>query len=218
MNTLEEQKRYYRERAAEYDDWWFRRGRYDEGADANARWFADAAEVEHALHEFGAHGDVLELACGTGQWTRHLAPTAQRLVAVDAAPEVLELNRSRVGDERVEYIEADLFEWQAPEAAFDACIFGFWLSHVPDDHFDGFWSRVRTALRPGGRIFLVDSARVRETHGELQVRTLADGREFTIVKRYFEPDELAQQLRSIGWEADLQLTANGSFLYGTVRS
>lgn len=34
---LEEQIEYYRARAAEYDDWWFRRGRYDRGADANRR-------------------------------------------------------------------------------------------------------------------------------------------------------------------------------------
>ncbi len=67
---LAEQARYYRERAGEYDDWWFRRGRYDRGADANARWFADAAEVEDALERFQPSGQVLELACGTGLWTR----------------------------------------------------------------------------------------------------------------------------------------------------
>ena len=37
---------YYRKRAGEYDDWWFRRGRYDHGPDANALWFADAGEVQ----------------------------------------------------------------------------------------------------------------------------------------------------------------------------
>ena len=42
---LAEQAHYYRERAGEYDDWWFRRGRYDHGPETNARWFADAAEV-----------------------------------------------------------------------------------------------------------------------------------------------------------------------------
>jgi len=43
---LAEQARYYRERAGEYDDWWFRRGRYDRGADANARWFALLGESQ----------------------------------------------------------------------------------------------------------------------------------------------------------------------------
>jgi SAM-dependent methyltransferase len=218
VSVVDEQKRYYRERAAEYDDWWFRRGRYDEGAEENARWFADAAEVEAALDRFAAHGDVLELACGTGLWTRHLARTAQRLVAVDAAPEVLALNRERVGNADVEYVEADLFEWDPPQHTFDSCVFGFWLSHVPEERFDAFWSRVRIALRPDARVFFVDSGLQRETHGELQVRTLADGREFTIVKRYFEPGELTQRLARLGWDAELQLSANRSFLYGTVRS
>lgn len=63
---LAEQARYYRERAGEYEDWWFRRGRYDHGPEANARWFADAAEVQDALERFGPAGDILELACGTG--------------------------------------------------------------------------------------------------------------------------------------------------------
>ncbi len=39
MDTiLEEQKAYYRERAAEYDEWFYRQGRYDHGAaDAGLR-------------------------------------------------------------------------------------------------------------------------------------------------------------------------------------
>ena len=57
---LAEQARYYRERAGEYEDWWFRRGRYDRGADANARWFAEVAEVQNALERFRPAGEVLE--------------------------------------------------------------------------------------------------------------------------------------------------------------
>ena len=38
---LAEQRRYYRERAPEYDDWWFRRGAYALDTETAARWFAD---------------------------------------------------------------------------------------------------------------------------------------------------------------------------------
>jgi demethylmenaquinone methyltransferase/2-methoxy-6-polyprenyl-1,4-benzoquinol methylase len=57
---------YYRERAREYDEWFYRRGRYDHGAEANARWFAEADEVVAALQAFRLEGNLLELAPGTG--------------------------------------------------------------------------------------------------------------------------------------------------------
>ena len=52
------------------------------------------------------------------------------MTAVDAAPEVLAINRARVGDASVRYVEADLFDW-SPDQRYDACVFAFWLSHVP---------------------------------------------------------------------------------------
>jgi ubiquinone/menaquinone biosynthesis C-methylase UbiE len=137
--VLDEQIRYYRARACEYDDWWFRRGRYDHGRDANARWFADQSEVEAALVRFEPTGDVLELACGTGLWTAKLHADARSLTAVDVSPEVLQLAQSRVVDSRVEYVQADLFVWE-PLGNYDVCFFSFWLSHVPEEHFEAFWA------------------------------------------------------------------------------
>ena len=221
-SLLAEQARYYRERASEYDDWWFRRGRYDHGPEANARWFADAARVEAALEGFNPVGDVLELACGTGLWTRRLALHAHHLTALDASGEVLELARARVEDPRVSYVQADLFAWE-PDASYDACFFGFWLSHVPEERFDAFWEKVKRALRPGGRVFFVDSLRsdlasavdhmLPERGTETMLRRLADGREYRIVKRFHEPESLQQRLADLGWSAHVQATPE-FFLYG----
>ena len=214
-SVLDEQKRYYAARAGEYDDWWFRRGRYALAPDEQARWDADAAEAEAALAAFAPQGSVLELAAGTGLWTRHLARTAERLVAVDANDETLAINRGRVEGE-VEYVRADLFSWQ-PEERFDVCFFSFWLSHVPEELFDAFWRLVRSALRPGGRVFLVDSAggeRGRSAGSEHERRQLSDGREYRIVKRYWSPETLAARVRPLGFELDLRVTANHHFLVG----
>ena len=223
MNTdelLAEQVSYYRARAAEYDDWWFRRGRYDYGPEWNGRWFAEVAEVEAALGRFDASGDVLELACGTGIWTRCLACTAARLTAVDASPEVIELNRARVGDAAVEYVQADIFDLRLPDR-YDECFFGFWLSHVPDERFVEFWDGVGRALRPGGRVFFVDSgidrsdrAHTRDRAEQTELRQLADGREFRIVKRYHEPTELEGRLGALGFRVSVSTTARGSMIYG----
>ncbi len=43
--TLNEMVKYYRARANEYDEWFYRRGRFDLGSEANARWFTEAGEV-----------------------------------------------------------------------------------------------------------------------------------------------------------------------------
>jgi demethylmenaquinone methyltransferase/2-methoxy-6-polyprenyl-1,4-benzoquinol methylase len=213
-DLLEEQKRYYAARAPEYDDWWYRRGRYELEPDALARWRADAAEAEAALEAFGPGGRVLELAAGTGIWTRKLVRLADRVVAVDANAETLSLNTPDA-----ELVRADVFEWR-PAERFDLVFFSFWLSHVPEERFDEFWSLVRGALEPGGRVFLVDSGAGDTAHtgtdqaeGE-ETRSLADGRTFRIVKRRRRPDELAERVRPLGFELELRDTANGHFLYG----
>jgi SAM-dependent methyltransferase len=214
-DLVTEQKRYYAERAAEYDDWWYRRGRYELEPDDLARWQADAAEAEAALDAFAPGGSVLELAAGTGIWTRKLLLLAERVVAVDANAETLALNTSAA-----ERMRADVFEWEPPER-FDLVFFSFWLSHVPDERFAEFWSLVRAALAPGGRVFLVDSGAGDTAHtgtdqanGE-ETRSLSDGRTFRIVKRRWTPDELAEHVRSFGFELALHDTANGHFLYGS---
>jgi demethylmenaquinone methyltransferase/2-methoxy-6-polyprenyl-1,4-benzoquinol methylase len=214
-DLLGEQKRYYAERAPEYDDWWYRRGRYELEPDRLARWRDDAAEAEDALEALAPVGSVLELAAGTGIWTRKLVEFAERVVAVDANAETLALNTSDA-----ELVQADVFDWR-PAASFDLVFFSFWLSHVPEERFNEFWKLVRSALGPGGHVFLVDSgagdsARTATDQAEWEeTRSLADGRTFRIVKRRWAPEELAQRVRPLGFELDLRETANRHFLYGS---
>jgi demethylmenaquinone methyltransferase/2-methoxy-6-polyprenyl-1,4-benzoquinol methylase len=213
-DRLGEQKRYYAERAAEYDDWWYRRGRYELEQDALARWQADIAEADAALDELAPLGSVLELAAGTGIWTRKLVRLADRVVAVDANAETLALNTSDA-----DLVRAEVFEWR-PADRFDLVFFSFWLSHVPEERFDEFWSLVRAALAPGGRVFLVDSGAGDTAHTGTdqadweETRSLADGRTFRIVKRRWTPEELADRVRPLGFEFELGETANGHFLVG----
>jgi demethylmenaquinone methyltransferase/2-methoxy-6-polyprenyl-1,4-benzoquinol methylase len=221
---LDEQRAYYRARAREYDQWWERTGRFDRGAEANARWFEEAAVLRRALESFDPRGEVLELACGTGIWTERLVRRADRVVAVDASAEMLAINRNRVGTGLIEYVQADLFEWQPPAGAFDVCFFGFWLSHVPESRFERFWSNVRAALRPGGRVFFVDSARsdrstaadhvLPDEDDETLVRKLNDGREFRIVKRFYAPERLRWRLSELGYDVDVRTTGE-FFIYGS---
>ena len=121
----------------------------------------------------------------------------------------------------VRYVRADLFDWR-PEEAYDVAFFGFWLSHVPPGRFAAFWDLVRAALRPGGRAFFVDSLRT-ETWAEKEsagraprdhttLRRLNDGREFRIVKIFYDPVELEARLADMGWR--FSRTTDRHLLYG----
>lgn len=224
---LTEQADYYEARAAEYEDCYLRRGRYDHGPEENAKWFTETARLEAAVDRFDASGTVLELACGTGLWTRFLAPRAERLVAVDSSAKVIELNRSRYGAPTVDYRQADIFEW-TPSAGerFDAIFFGFFISHIPPSLFSGFWDNLRRWLAPGGSVFFCDDAagsqrpfsgeRIHDAPDFALKRGLRDGREFTIVKIFYEARELTGTLDTLGWDAEIS-TTGALFVHGIAR-
>ena len=215
---LEEQQAYYRARAPEYDDWWFKRGRHERPPEVRRAWAAEVAALDAALDAFDPRGAVLELAAGTGLWTSRLVRSATSVTAVDASPEVLELNRDGIGGGApVEYVVADLFDWEPPRR-YDVVFFSFWISHVPPGRFEDFWALVDRALAPGGRVHLIDNAPPRDgndAEGGVSRRELADGRTWDIVKRYWAPDELRDRLAPLGWVADLCSTGR-FFLHGSV--
>lgn len=221
-HILDEQIAYYRARASEYDEWFLRTGRYDRGAEHTAAWFGEAAEVERALRASGPRGRCLELACGTGLWTRHLARLCDTVTAVDVSPEVLRINHERVASPRVRYIEADLFAWE-PEETYDFVFFSFWLSHVPEEGFEPFWSFVARALAPEGRVFFLDSLLTSESTardhappgtGGVVERKLNDGRTFRVVKIFYDPADLQVRLEALGWRARVR-SSGRFFLHGT---
>ncbi len=220
LQTVEEMKRYYQAWASEYDAVFNRQGRYDQGPALNARWFAEWDAVFAQLYAFQLTGAVLELAAGTGIWTQQLLRTASTVTAVDAAPEMLAINQAKVASPRVTYVLADLFSWQ-PERVYDALFFGFWISHVPREQLDAFLRSCWTWLRPGGKLFFVDetncppAAPDRSVRRDCQIeaRTLRDGRNFEIVKNYYEAPDLVAGCRRAGFDITIRQVAT-SFLYG----
>ena len=222
--VLQEQIAYYRTRAAEYDQWFLREGRYDRGPDHRAEWMREVNIVRTALSRAVRKADVLELACGTGLWTEQLARENKSVLAVDASPETIAINERRVASTRVTYQVADIFTW-APPRQFEAIVAAFWLSHVPHDRFDGFWTMLRTATKRGGQVFLVDSLFEQSStatdhrpidRSGIASRKLNDGREFHIVKVFYDPDELAEKLRRLGWNAAVR-SSGQFFLFGHVQ-
>jgi demethylmenaquinone methyltransferase/2-methoxy-6-polyprenyl-1,4-benzoquinol methylase len=178
-----------------------------------------ACALATALEAYQPTGRVLELACGPGAWTELLLRHATSVTAVDSAPEMLARAKARVGEERVRFIQANLFHW-TPDQRYDFIFFGFWLSHVPLDRFEAFWSMVADSLAPMGRVFFVDdNARTPEEliEGDQSTtirRRLTDGAGFRLVKVPHHPAELEDRLKRLGWS--IRVTPLfGPFYWGT---
>jgi demethylmenaquinone methyltransferase/2-methoxy-6-polyprenyl-1,4-benzoquinol methylase len=201
---LTEQMAYYRAGAAQYD-----------------RPYAEYEALQELLtvvDDLPIAGDVLELACGTGQWTPRLAARAQSVTAVDASAEVLALARARTASPTVQFLQADLFQWQPPRR-YDTVFFAFWLSHVPPARLPHFWNTVAAALAPGGKAIFIDDGPAAAAYEEVlanqpspaALRRLDDGSQYRIVKVFHDAQTLTDDLTTLGWSVHIRTTA-GNFI------
>ena len=188
--VLAGQVEYYRRRAGEYD------------ATAYSDVEAARPRIARLVAEMRPAGRVLEIACGTGVWTEAMAPLADTLTALDAAPEAVQIARERVRSTNVTFEVADVFSWR-PDTRYDVVFFSAWLSHVPTSRFEQFWELLRGLLADDGRVLFLDEhvdERDKETYlpseAEIVERRLRDGSAFRIVKNFIDPDRLVPRLRS----------------------
>ena len=204
QHVLDEQMTYYRKRAPEYDE---TTGQTEE----IQRAFARAREL---LRQHAPWEQMLELACGTGTWTRALLPLGQELTAIDASPEMLSLARQKVGNALVQFQQADLFQWQ-PTQQYDLVFFANWLSHVPPQRLDAFLGTAARAVRPGGSLTMVDQYAPMQEDREISVRdaeegaiyanrSLRGGQTFTIVKVFYDLQLIANMLGTLGFVVTIQ--------------
>ena len=216
---------YYEARAGEYDDWYLRRGRYARGPIHDAAWDAELDGAGTWLDGLPIQGEIVELAGGTGWWSPLLASKGE-LSIYDAAAAPLERARERLVAHRLRAHLHVRDAWSEPDRDVDALFFGFWLSHVPRDRTDAFLALARRWLKPNGIVAFIDSLPDPQSgaadndppDGDLAVRRLADGREFTVVKVFREPAELEEALGAAGFRGARVTTTGRFFVLGEARA
>lgn len=102
----------------------------------------------------GPSARVLELGCGDGEVTGHLARSCEELVVVDGSNRMLDMSRDRIGDlpptsATVSFVHS-WFEEYNPDEAFDLVVMAHILEHM-DEPIE-LLRRATRWLRPGGRL------------------------------------------------------------------
>jgi SAM-dependent methyltransferase len=216
---------YYEARAPEYDDWYLRRGRYERGPVHDAAWNAELDVAGRWLDALPIQGEIVELAAGTGWWSPLLASKGE-LSMYDGASAPLDRARERLVAHRLRAHLHVRDAWAEPDRPVDALFTGFWLSHVPRERLDAFLGLARRWLKPGGIYAFIDSRPDPQSSAidhptpadDASIRRLDDGREFTVVKVYYEPAELEAALARAGFEAASVTTTGRFFLTGSARA
>ncbi len=175
---------YYERRAPEYDDWWLGTGLFAERD--RPGWEDERAaliDVIAALEPVR----TLDVACGTGFLTQYLPG---ELTALDQSPSMIEIAAARIT--RAVFVQGDALPLPCSDDEFERIFAAHFYGHLEGEARSLFLSEAR---RAGRELVVVDSALRDDVQAkERQERVLNDGSRHEVYKRYFTPDELAEEL------------------------
>lgn len=200
MSELQE---YYRQRAEEYEQVYQKPERQNDLKNLR-KW------LPHQLLGL----DLLEIACGTGYWTNILAPSTQRITAIDVNEEVLSIARNKTGmGGNVSFLQQDLWQLKDSLDTFGGLFGGFIWSHIPREELTRFAMLCAGRIISGGKMVFVDNRfipgnstpiyREDDAGNTYQLRTLQSGKTFEVLKNYPQQEEfqvvLADFCSQITW-------------------
>lgn len=185
---------YYRQRAPEYEQIYFR---------DHPQKQKELAEEAERLRALSSGKSVLDLACGTGYWTEVIAGAADETVASDISPEMIQQARAKKYARPVSFVRTDLYQGGFAEGSFDLLTLGFWFSHEPRQNHREFFRLIVPPLKKGGLIWMIDNnppaegpaveSEGKDSHGNnYKKRFLDSGKAFVILKNYFVEKELRE--------------------------
>ena len=107
------------------------------------------------FHLPASGGRALDLGCGTGVQTAMLADRYEEVLAVDLSGPMVDFARRRRPRPNITYQRRDLRQVEAAtDGWFDLVFSAYTLHHVPE--LESALHRMRSLLRPGGQVLLVD--------------------------------------------------------------
>lgn len=174
---------YYKARAAEYEKIYEKPERQEE-----------LTIIRQLLKETFLNKSVLEIACGTGYWTKVIAETAREIVATDINESVLEIAKSKkYFPAKVDFKVKDIFNLKE-EQEYESVFGGFTWSHIALQDIPVFINIINNLVKKGGNVLLIDNNYVEgsslplaekdEWGNTYQIRTLEDGSKHRVMKNF----------------------------------
>ena len=110
---------------------------------------------KYLLRHLPRHSEnVLEIGCGTGEFTRLVASRAQNVVAIDLSSEMIRLAKSQSANyQNIQYLLGDVMSDSLPAERYDCIVSLATLHHLP---LGQALIKMKDALKPNGVLIIQD--------------------------------------------------------------
>ena len=177
-------KAYYDSRASEYDDFWLRRGLFSDRE--RPGWDDERAVLEGIVAALPPRR-TLDVACGTGFLTQHLRGG---VVGLDSSERMLEIARRQAPAAR--FVAGDALALPFPDDSFERVFTSYFYCHLERPEREQFLAEAR---RVAPELVVVASVPGEgDALERWEERELEDGSRWTVYKRVFTGEQLANEL------------------------
>lgn len=227
-DLLAEQVAFYDAHASEYEDALYRRGRWDYGDEENKKWLQEFNDVKKTVETIILNrsiGRALDVACGTGYWSRVLSLAGYNVHGIDSSPRMLNRAMEVCQNMNVTFELADAFNYKTI-SKYDLILLGCWISHIPRSLLSEFMSNINRLLEENGTIIIIDhlpfagtfakDSLLTEDPSEVVERVAPSGDKFKIAKVFWKENDLKDIFRKNNLSLQCEYSGFSFFVYSAL--
>jgi ubiquinone/menaquinone biosynthesis C-methylase UbiE len=155
----------------------------------------DREVLDRFAETIGERSQVLEIGCGPGHIARYMQDRGPIMRGIDLSQEMVNCARGLNPD--IPFVQGDMLALNLPGASLDGIVCFYTIIHLKREDVTHALQEMNRVLRPGGRLLLSFHAGEGELHREEWY-----AKPVSIFVTLFETDEMAQYLRSAGFEIE----------------
>jgi len=185
-------RKYYQNRANEYELVYQKPERQ-----------ADLKQLHLYLKKAFENKKVVEIACGTGYWTKTIAESCHHILATDVNEEVLTIAKGKAyGPASIHFKQIDLWQLEKEDTNFDSVFGGFIWSHILKTDIPKFLKKLQNQLTTNGELIFIDNKYVEGSSTPIsrtdadgntyQIRRLQNGEVYEVLKNFPTREEIAK--------------------------
>ncbi|MCK5785519.1 MAG: class I SAM-dependent methyltransferase [Candidatus Sabulitectum sp.] len=161
--------------------------------------------------------DVLEIACGTGFWTKIVAEDANSVVATDVNPEMIAQAGKRLSHlDNISFRVSDALSLSGIKGKFNGAFSVLFWCHLPRQRVKEFLSGLCSKLKSGSPVVFIDQladsdvdSHVTDEYGNKLAQRRISGKNFSLLKNIPEESQLLDDLKPFAENIQYNALSNG---------